>query len=119
MATFCDAILGAALSPDSGDLFARCGAMYTASVSLRTVVLLLRLRYLLHEKVDEYAEEVLLAAFQRSALRTPQAEQSGRLEWLQPLDKAPRELLEQAMPAANISQSERKAQVEWALPQGR
>jgi hypothetical protein len=39
--------------------------MFTSVVSLRTAVLLLRLRYLLKEKVEEFAEEIVLPAFQR------------------------------------------------------
>ncbi len=49
VAAFCDAVIGAALSPDPDERFARCGAMYTDAVQMRTCLLLLRARYLLNE----------------------------------------------------------------------
>ena len=98
--------MAAALAPEGDERFARCGAMATDAVTLRTGVLLLRLRYLLHEQVDEFAEEVVLAAFAR---------REGRLAWLEPLDRAGAELLTRARPVANLSRPERADQVRWAL----
>lgn len=106
IAAYCDAVLGQALGPEADRRFARCGAMVTNQVELRTSVLLLRLRYQLHDKVEEYAEEIILAAFQR---------REGRLFWLEPLETAAMTLLETALPVANLSAEERRQQVKWAL----
>lgn len=104
--TFCDAVLGEALGPRGSSLFSRCGAIVTDAVSLRTAVLLLRLRYRLRERVDEFAEEVVPAAFQR---------RDGQLVWLEPLERAGAALLESARPTANLPPDERRRHVEWAL----
>src|SRR5262249_55029146 len=84
--------------PQPDERFARSGAMFTSTVTVRTGVVLLRLRYLLREEVEEFAEEVVLAAFERK---------EGKLVWLEPLDRAPRELLERATPTANMAPPER------------
>ncbi len=73
--------------------------------------MLLRLRYLLHEKVDEFAEEVVLAAFRRGT--SPDAR--GALVWVEPLEGAAQDMLEGATPVANMSPGERAEQVRWAL----
>lgn len=106
VAAYCDAVLGHALATEGNRHFARCGAIYTNAVTRRTGIVLLRLRYLLREQVDEFAEEVVLAAFER---------RDGQRVWLDPLDGAVRELLEQARPVANMEQVERVRQVAWAL----
>lgn len=106
VAAFADAVLGAALRPEGDQRFARAGAMATDTVTVRTGLLLLRLRYLLREQVDEFAEEVVLAAFER---------RDGRLAWLEPLQQAGIELLSRARPVANLSPAERQEQVRWAL----
>jgi hypothetical protein len=105
VAAYCDRVLGKALGPEGDDLFPRSGAIFTDAVNLRTAILLLRLRYILRERSDEFAEEVVLAAYQR---------QEGRPMWLQPWEQA-RELLEEARPVANMPQPERAEQVRWAL----
>jgi hypothetical protein len=71
----------------------------------------LRLRYLLHEQVDEFAEEVVLAAFTRDAAGAA----PGAPAWLAPLESAARDLLDGARPAANMPPAERAEQVAWAL----
>jgi len=106
VATGCDAVLGAALSAGGDERFARGGAIFTTAVRRRTGVALLRLRYLLRERVDEFAEEVVLAAFER---------QNGELCWIEPYERAGRDLLEAARPVANLSPAERAEQVRWAL----
>jgi hypothetical protein len=104
---YCNEVLGQAFAPEPGELFARAGAIYTDAVRLRTCILLLRCRYLLKEQVEEFAEEIILAGFQRH---------EGRLVWLEPLDEAPpRQLLEAARPVANMPAPERAAQLAWAL----
>lgn len=104
--TYCSEVLGQSFAPEPGEIFARAGAIYTDAVPVRTCILLLRCRYLLKEQVEEFAEEIILAGFQR---------QEGRLVWLEPLDAAPRQLLVTARPIANMPPPERSAQVAWAL----
>jgi superfamily II DNA or RNA helicase len=103
---YCNEVLGQAFAPEPEELFARAGAIYTDAVRRRTCILLLRCRYLLKEQVEEFAEEIILAGCQRH---------EGRLVWLEPLDEAPRQLLEAARPVANMAAPERAAQVAWAL----
>jgi hypothetical protein len=100
------AVLGAALGSAGNDRFARSGAIFTDAVTRRTAVALLRLRYLLHDATDEFAEEVVLAAFQRGTIG---------LEWLEPLDTIGRDLLERARPIAPMAATERIDRATWAL----
>lgn len=76
--TLTDADADAAADTDAGanaaGPFARCGAVYTDAVALRTAVLILRIRYLLDEAGRQtYAEEIVTAAARRV---------DGQLEWL-------------------------------------
>jgi hypothetical protein len=87
-------------------LFARTGAMRTDAVRRRTVLALLRLRYTLEEEVEEFAEEVLLAAFERC---------DGQLHWLEPLETTGREIAAVACTVSNVPPSEKEEQVRWAL----
>lgn len=110
----CGIVLGHAFAPAGSDLFARCGAMRTNAVELRTALLLLRLRYRLAEStgassdpIEVFAEEVVLAAVRRGT--------DGGLDWLEPLDDAGRDLAARAAPTANMTPAERSAQVRWAL----
>ncbi len=68
--------------------------------------MLLRFRYRLVEATEEFAEEIVLAAFERDG--------SG-LRWLEPYATVGRELAEKALPKANISREERTSNVERAL----
>ena len=104
--TFCQEVISRAFAPEPDELFARSGAMFTEATPQRTVILLLRCRYLLKEQVEEFAEEVVVAAFQL---------QDGKIKWLEPLDTAARQLLETARAVANIPPAERAGQVRWAL----
>ena len=65
VALVCDALLADAFAPAPGSRSSRAGAMATDAVRERTVLLLLRFRYLLREQVDEFAEEVALTGFVR------------------------------------------------------
>ena len=105
--------------------FARCGAIYTDAVAIRTAVLILRIRYLLDEAGRQtYAEEIVTAAARRV---------DGQVEWL-PLyqyddgddddnddDDGSKQretglaLLSQAQPTANMPPEERSRQVEAML----
>ncbi len=55
--TFCREVLGRAMRGDPE--FARTGAAYTRMVDRRTFLAILRIRYLMREAVEQYAEEVL------------------------------------------------------------
>jgi hypothetical protein len=106
VARVCDAVLGEAFSLEGDDRFARAGAMFTDAVSRWTALMLLRFRYRLVEATEEFAEEIVLAAFERDG--------SG-LRWLEPYATAGRELAENALPKANIPREERASNVERAL----
>jgi hypothetical protein len=101
-----DAVLGAAFAPAPDPRFARSGAVFTRNVRQRTAILLLRLRYLLREQADEFAEEIVLTAFQR---------RDSQLSWLEPLGDAARSLLEQARPVGDMPLAERADHVAWTL----
>jgi hypothetical protein len=104
--TLTNAVLAKALSGDD-DKFARCGAIYTKDVPVRTAILVLRLRYLLEEgAAQQFAEEVVVAAFRRHG---------ETIEWVAPIQDEGLRLLREAQPSANIDRVERERQVEWAL----
>jgi hypothetical protein len=99
-------VLGEAFAPQDDERFARAGAMFTDAVTRSTALMLLRLRYRLIEATEEFAEEIVLAAFERGE-RGPR--------WLEPYATAARELAEKAVPKANISREERSAHVKRTL----
>ena len=104
--TLSDHILNSALSGNDTH-FARCGAAVTGAVSHRTVVLLLRIRYLLTEGIHEqFAEEVVAAAF-----RTQQNE----IHWLKPLQESALDLLSPSTERHNPDPGEAPYQVNVAL----
>lgn len=106
-AAYADAVIGAALAPGGSDLFSRVGATYTDAASVRTGVALLRIRYVLRERdEDEFAEEIVLAAFERN---------DDELRWIEPLEERARALLEATRPLANMPLADRQAHVQWAL----
>jgi superfamily II DNA or RNA helicase len=102
-----DAVLASALSGKDPQ-FSRCGAIFTNAVETRTAVAVLRLRYLLEESSQQFAEEVVVAAFRRGA---------NGLDWLQPFEKEGLGLLSNAKPSANMAEPERRQHVTWALEQ--
>jgi superfamily II DNA or RNA helicase len=106
VARVCDAVLGEAFSSQGDERFARAGAMFTDAVAQWSVLTLLRFRYRLVDATDEFAEEIVLAAFERGG---------GGPRWLEPYAAAGRELAEKALPKANISREERTMHVERAL----
>jgi hypothetical protein len=105
VATLSDAVLARALSGDD-DQFSRCGAIFTDAVQIRTAVAVLRLRYLLEETTQQFGEEVVVAAFQRSG---------QGIEWLHPLQSEALKLITATKVTANMAPQERIRQVEWAL----
>jgi superfamily II DNA or RNA helicase len=106
VATLCEAVLEQAFGTAPDALFARTGAMRTDAVRLRTVLVLLRLRYTLEEETEEFAEEVVLAALER---------RESSLYWLEPLETAGREIAVAARPVSNVSPEEKAEQIGWAL----
>jgi len=101
-----DAALARALSGDDPQ-FARCAAIYTDAVQERTAVLVLRLRYLLEEATQQFAEEVVVAPFRRRG--------DGGLTWVDSLHEEGLRLLREAKPAANMAPPERQQHITWAL----
>lgn len=106
VATITDAALARALS-GRDQQFSRCGAIFTSAVSLRTAVLILRLRYLLEEDgAQQFAEEVVVAAFRRG---------DTGVEWLEPYQEEGLRLLRESKEAANMPPLEREGHIAWAL----
>ncbi|MBV8739437.1 MAG: DEAD/DEAH box helicase family protein [Alphaproteobacteria bacterium] len=114
VAALCNAVLNRAFGVEPDTLFARTGAMRTDSLRRRTVLVLVRLRYTLEEQAagsesgagEEFAEEVILAAFER---------REGSLTWLEPIETAGMEIAEAARPVSNINPEEKRDQIAWAL----
>lgn len=89
--------------------FGRCGAIFTDAVQTRTVVVVLRLRYLLEEaSAQQFAEEVVVAAFQRAG---------DGIAWFEPYEREAMRLLTEAKPSANMPAADRAQHVGWALEQ--
>ncbi len=86
--------------------FARCGAAYSSLVTIRTVVLILRLRYLIRAEGVQFAEEVVVCAFE--------PKQHG-IRWLKPLQDEASRLLRDTRPLGNMPDAERREHVTWAL----
>ena len=105
VATAAEVVLAQALE-GSDVRFARSGAIFTRAVERRTAVLILRLRYLIKSEAQQFAEEVVSAAF---------SSDGGSLRWLTPLQGEALQLLRDAEVAANMPPSERKEHVQWAL----
>ena len=105
VATAAEVVLAQAL--EGGDSrFARSGAIFTRAVERRTAVLVLRLRYLIEAESQQFAEEVVVAAFQGDG---------NGLRWLSPTQGEALRLLQDAEVAANMPQAERQEHVQWAL----
>lgn len=107
VAVLADQILADALE-GTGGRFPRSAAAITSAVDRRTAVLLLRLRYVIDDGAPQYAEEVVTAAFQRSA---------GRIHWIGDIDDEPLRLLRQADARIErqLAPPERIDNVQWAL----
>jgi superfamily II DNA or RNA helicase len=101
------AVLGRAFSTEPGPFFARAGASFTRDVEVRTAVLLLRIRYVLREKKDNFAEEVILAAFEPG--------DGSSVRWLEPLADRAEAILAAPLAPVNMPLDERRGHVRWAL----
>jgi hypothetical protein len=112
VAAVADEVLSRAFASEPAPSFARAGAIFTDAVDLRTILLLLRIRYLLREEiggpepVESFAEEIVLPACRR---------EHSQLRWLEPIDRAGRELADRAEPTANMPQPEKTEHLAWAL----
>ncbi len=106
VALVCDAVLADAFAPAPDRRFFRSGAMATDAVGERTILLLLRFRYLLREQVDEFAEEVVLVGFVR---------RDEALHWLDPKGTTVHELARKVLPVANLPDADKREHVRWAL----
>jgi hypothetical protein len=100
-------ILGLAFHPKNPEDNFRCGAAYTNAVKTRTVILLLRVRYLLNRRgqTDQFAEEVVTTGY---------SSEGGKLQWLPANSKSLLDLLENEA-VANITPSEKKERIQRAL----
>jgi hypothetical protein len=68
----------------------------------------LRIRYLLKEKAaQQFAEEVVVAAFKRGEGNEPL--------WIEPVESYGIDLLKNARPVSNMSDTEKASKVDWAL----
>ena len=107
VAFLAERIFGRAFLPTSEQDFARCGAAYTGAVSARTVLALLRVRYRLIRRgqSDQFAEEVVTAAYETPA---------GKIEW-KITDSTATTLLEEATAIGNISPQEKQQRIDRAL----
>ena len=105
VATSTEAVLARALD-EKFPGFTRSGAIFTRLVDRRTAILVLRLRYLVEAESQQFAEEVVSAAFQSDG---------GNIRWLSPLQSEALRLLRDSEVAANMPPTERKEHIEWAL----
>ncbi|HEY8424652.1 MAG TPA: hypothetical protein VIK73_01390, partial [Limnochordales bacterium] len=103
-----DRVLGEALAPEGRAGLARCGAIVTTAVERRTALVVLRLRFQIHQtrgRPDLYAEEVVLTGFAR---------EGGRVRWLEPNSEEVRTLLE-VRPSGNLPEATKRNQARWAM----
>lgn len=108
VATVTSAALARALSGRDPQ-FARCGAICTDTVSVRTAVAVMRLRYLLDEGASQqFAEEVVVAAFRRDG---------AGIAWLEPYELEGLRLLRESRPVVTMPSADRAQHIEWALQQ--
>jgi len=101
-------IVGRAFLPKSEQDFARSGAAYTNSVKMRTVLALLRVRYVLSRKgrQEQFAEEVVTVAYEAVG---------GKISWKPTNDTSVLGLLENVTPAGNITPQEKNDRIGRAL----
>ena len=103
----CHVVLGRAFGHTPEPYFARAGANFTSRVERRTALLLMRIRYIIRETVEEFAEEIVLAAFEQ---------QGSAIRWLTPLAESATKLLDAPLVAGvNMPTAERSSHVHWAL----
>ena len=74
--------------------------------AVRTALVVLRLRYLLRETTEQFAGEVVMAAFQST---------QGGIQYLEPMQRGAFKLMGMAQPRANMPVVEARSHVNWAL----
>ena len=102
----CHAVLAKAFDRKLDPLFARAGANFTPAVQRRTALVLMRIRYIIREAVENFAEEVVLGAFEQNA---------KGIGWLTPLAEATKLIDAPLVPGVNMHSVERTSNVRWAL----
>jgi hypothetical protein len=100
-----NAVLGNALTGED-QRFARCGAMFTDAVETRTAVVVLRLRYLLKDTTEQFAEEVVMGSFHPA--------QDG-IQWIEPIQPEALKLMAGARPTLNMPPVEASQYIERVL----
>jgi len=105
-------ITGMAFRPKAPEDNFRCGAAYTSGVKSRTVILMLRLRYILSRRSqqDQFAEEIVTAGFRA---------EGGKLTWYPANDASLLTLLETAKVTGNITKNEKQQRLQDALKEVR
>ena len=101
-------IVGRAFLPKSEQDFARAGAAYTNSVKIRTVLALLRVRYVLSRKGRQelFGEEVVTVAYEAVG---------GKISWKPTNDTSVLGLLENVTQAGNITPQEKDDRISRAI----
>jgi hypothetical protein len=101
-------ITGMAFRPKASEDNFRCGAAYTSATKSRTVILMLRVRYILSRRgqQDQFAEEVVTTGYKA---------ESTNLSWYPANDPSLLALLESAEVTGNITKNEKQQRLERAL----
>jgi ERCC4-related helicase len=101
-------ITGMAFRPKAAEDNFRCGAAYTSGVKSRTVILMLRVRYILSRRgqPEQFAEEVVTAGYKA---------EGGNLTWYTANDPNLLSLLESAEVSGNITKNEKQERLRRAL----
>lgn len=102
----CHAVLSKAFGRAPTPFFSRSGANFSPAVQRRTALVLMRIRYVIHESVENFAEEVIIAAFEQTG---------GAIRWLSPLSETTKLVDAPLVPGVNMSNGERSSHVRWAL----
>lgn len=102
----CHAVLSKAFDRTPTPFFSRSGANFSSAVQRRTALVLIRIRYIIHESVENFAEEVIIGAFEQI---------DGAIRWLTPLSEATKLVDAPLVPGVNMSNSEGSSHVRWAL----
>ena len=103
---------GMASRPKASEDNFRCGAAYTSATKSRTVILMLRVRYILSRRgqPDQFAEEVGTTGYRA---------EGGNLNWYPANDPSLLSLLEAAEVSGNITTKEKQQRLQRALEEVR
>ena len=105
-------ITGMAFRPKASEDNFRCGAAYTSATKSRTVILMLRVRYILSRRgqPDQFAEEVVTTGYKA---------EGSNLSWYPANDSSLLALLESAEVTGNITTNEKQQRLQRALEEVR